>query len=147
MEKLILLVQAGSTWAMVGLIWFVQIVHYPLFSKVSSAEFSLYEQMHQRMTTWVVAPLMFAELGTAIWLCVAGSGVVPAWQSWLGLVLVILIWLSTAFLQVPAHESLSVEFSAEQHAKLVNTNWIRTVAWSLRGVLVLWMLGCLSKNA
>ncbi|MEM8945213.1 MAG: hypothetical protein AAGD11_08520 [Planctomycetota bacterium] len=145
MEKLVLLVQAASTWAMVGLIWFVQIVHYPLFARVGGAEFSAYEQLHQRLTTLVVAPLMFAELGVAIWLCWSGSDVLPAWQTWLGLGLVIVIWLSTAVLQVPAHEALANDFSVEQHAKLVGTNWIRTVAWSMRGVLVLWMLSQTAK--
>ncbi len=125
---------------MTGLIWFVQIVHYPLFDKIGTAEFVRYEQLHQRLTTWVVAPLMFAELGTAIWLCAARPSGLPAWQVWLGLALVAVIWLSTALLQVPAHEALSSEFSAQEHAKLVNTNWIRTIAWSARGVLVLLML-------
>ena len=125
---------------MVGLIWFVQIVHYPLFAKVNAAEFSTYEQLHQQLTTWVVAPLMFAELGAAIWLAAVRPASVPSWQIWLGLALVIAIWLSTAFLQVPAHEALAAEFSSEQHAKLVSTNWIRTIAWSLRGLLALLML-------
>lgn len=138
--KWVLLVQAASTWAMVGLIWFVQIVHYPLFANVGSAEFTSYEQLHQRLTTWVVAPLMFAELGTAIYLCAVRPDWLPAWQVWLGAALVAAIWFSTACLQVPAHEALSADFSAEQHAKLVSTNWIRTIAWSIRGVLVLVMI-------
>lgn len=141
----VLFVQAGSTWAMVGLIWFVQIVHYPLFGHVGAEAFLEYEQVHKKLTTWVVAPLMFAELGAATWLCVARPASLPAWQTWLGLGLVAVIWFSTAFLQVPAHEALSAEFTAEQHEKLVNTNWIRTVAWSVRGVLVLVMLASIAK--
>ena len=138
--KSVLFVQAASTWAMVGLIWFVQIVHYPLFGSVGAEGFPRYEQQHQRLTTLVVAPLMLAELAAALWLCFVRPDWLPAWQAWLGLGLVGIIWFSTAFLQVPAHEALAAEFSAEQHAKLVSTNWIRTIAWSARGVLVLAMI-------
>lgn len=144
--KTVLLVQAAATWAMVGLIWFVQIVHYPLFGKVGSEQFSLYEQLHQRLTTWVVAPLMFAELGTALWIFFVRPVGVPVWMIWAGAALVAILWLSTAFLQVPAHNALSIEFSAEQHARLVNTNWLRTVAWSARGVLVLMMLNAAART-
>ena len=61
MLELILLLQAASTLAMVGLIWFVQIVHYPLFAQVGREGFSGYEQAHQNRTTFVVAPLMLVE--------------------------------------------------------------------------------------
>ena len=33
---LLLLLHAGATFFMCGLIWFVQIVHYPLFAQVGS---------------------------------------------------------------------------------------------------------------
>jgi len=143
--KLVLLIQAAATWAMFGLIWFVQIVHYPLFGKVGVEQFSLYGQLHQRLTTWVVAPLMLVELGAALYLCFVRPAELPEWMVWTGMGLVVVIWLSTAFLQIPAHEALATEFSAEQHAKLVHTNWVRTVAWSARGVLVLLMMSALSK--
>ena len=140
-----LLVQAAATWALVGLIWFVQVVHYPLFASVGETEFPGYEQQHQRLTTYVVAPLMFIELGIAIWLCFVRPEWLLAGQVWLGLALVAVIWLSTALLQVPAHDALSKHFSVEQHSKLVATNWLRTVAWSVRGVLVLLMLNQQAK--
>ena len=61
-----LLLQVAATLALVGLIWFVQVVHYPLFAKVGSSSFADYEQSHQRRTTLVVAPLMLVEAATAI---------------------------------------------------------------------------------
>ena len=45
-----LLLNFASTWAMVGLIWLIQIVHYPLFSRVGADQFKLYEQEHQRLS-------------------------------------------------------------------------------------------------
>lgn len=136
----ILLAHAASTWALVGLIWFVQIVHYPLLGGVGERQFPSYEQRHCRLTTWVVAPLMLTELATAALLCFAMSPEVESGLAWIGLGLVILIWASTALLQVPAHNSLSTSFSSGQHQRLVTTNWLRTVAWSLRGLVALVML-------
>ena len=63
------------------------------------------------------------------------------WGAIIGLALVTLIWLSTALLQVPCHEDLSNGFDTEIHRRLVATNWIRTVAWSLRSLLATWILG------
>ena len=37
--EFIVLLQLASTLAMVGLIWFVQVVHYPLFEKVGAGGF------------------------------------------------------------------------------------------------------------
>ncbi len=141
-----LLLQAASTWAMVGLIWFVQIVHYPLMSHVGAAQFAQYEQLHQRLTTWVVAPLMLAELAVSVWLCYARPAWLPAAWVWVGCGLVALIWLSTACFQVPAHDALSNNFSEVQHRWLVTSNWTRTIAWSLRGFLVLLMLSRMPKH-
>ena len=55
-----------ATLYMTGLIWFVQIVHYPLFSRVGNAEFPAYEQRHTVLTTWVVGPPMLVEGITAL---------------------------------------------------------------------------------
>ena len=64
--KLILLMQVFATLFMVGLIWFVQIVHYPLYANVGREQFPEYEALHNRMTTWVVGPAMLVELVTAV---------------------------------------------------------------------------------
>jgi hypothetical protein len=50
-------------------------------------------------------------------------------------------WLSTAIVQVPLHRRLEQGFEAGAHGRLVATNWVRTGAWTARGVLV--AAGCL----
>jgi hypothetical protein len=47
---------------MTGLIWFVQVVHYPLFDEVGQAQFTSYEARHTNLTTIVVVVPMFIEL-------------------------------------------------------------------------------------
>ncbi|MFK7820261.1 MAG: hypothetical protein AB8G99_16180, partial [Planctomycetaceae bacterium] len=92
-----------------------------------------------RLTTYVVMPVMLVELATAI-LLVSMSAPGTRLLPWIGLSLLIIVWLSTWALQVPAHQALQAGFSADQCAKLVNTNWIRTVAWTGRVAVLCFML-------
>lgn len=144
MRDAILALHALATIGMAGLIWFVQVVHYPLFAHAGGpghAGFTAYEQAHQARTTLIVAPLMFVELGTAAWLALrTPDGISPA-LAWTGLALVAVVWLSTFFVQVPLHGRLSGGFDARAHALLVGTNWVRTIAWTARAGLAVWMLG------
>jgi multisubunit Na+/H+ antiporter MnhB subunit len=57
-----------------------------------------------------------------------------------GAFLLAVIWASTAFLQVPMHNVLTDGFNAEAHGRLVQTNWIRTIGWTLRGLLALYLV-------
>jgi hypothetical protein len=127
-------IHVAVTWALVGLIWTVQTVQYPLFAKVGAEAFPVYHRRHCAQITWVVAPLMLTELLTAVWLVWAGFR-----NPWFLVSLGFLAWnwISTAWIQVPLHNQLAVHFDPAAHKKLVQTNWGRTAAWSLRGVLVL----------
>jgi hypothetical protein len=137
---LLLLAHAAATLFMVGVIWFVQVVHYPLFARVGTPDFSAYSLRHTRLTGLLVGPPMLLEAATAVALVVwtpPGSSVSLVWT---GLLLVAGIWLSTAVLQSPRHTSLSRGFNPAAHQFLVTSNWLRTVLWSLRGLLVLGIL-------
>lgn len=135
----LLLLQATATLALTGLIWFVQLVHYPLLGRVGRSEHLAYHAGHVRRTGRVVAPLMLVEAFAAIAL-VARPGDAPAWAVWLGLGLVALVWLSTFLVQVPCHERLSRGFDEAAWRRLVRTNWMRTGAWTVRAGLVVWLL-------
>jgi len=135
------LVHAGATWFMVGLIWFVQVVHYPLMGAIPPHGFSGYAVAHQRRTTWVVGPAMLLEGGTALAL-----GVTPHESfegqvlGWVGAGLLTLIWASTFAVQVPLHARLAMGFDRTVWRRLVATNWLRTIAWTARGMIALWLL-------
>lgn len=129
-----------STWFMVGVIWFVQIVHYPLFNDVGRAEFSRYESQHQQRTTWVVMPPMLVELISAIGLLAVLPETTSALFAWANLISVLAIWALTFFWQVPQHSKLSKGFDGPTHKRLVRGNWSRTLLWSLRGLLVVLLI-------
>lgn len=140
MLKLVLLSNVGATLFLVGLIWLVQIVHYPLFARVGSANFPQYEQEHTNLIALVVGIPMLIELLTAVALIgMPIKDVHPIWPI-VGLGLVGVAWLATVFFSLPQHVALSSGFDANAHRILVSTNWIRTIAWTLRGFLMLAIL-------
>jgi hypothetical protein len=140
----VFLAHLAATLALAGLIWTVQLVHYPLFAGVGAEGFAAYEAAHQTRITWLVGPLMLVELGAAVVLA-AGLGPegVPGWMIWTGLALLGVIWSSTALVQVPLHRVLGDGFEASAHARLVATNWVRTAAWTARAGLALAMTAVL----
>ena len=93
-----LLVHLAATFYMVGVIWFVQVVHYPLFAKVGATGFAAYSRTHSRLTGFVVGPPMLVEAATAVALVVYRPEGVSALLAWTGLVLLALVWASTALL-------------------------------------------------
>ena len=136
----ILIANFVSTLFMVGLIWMVQVVHYPLFDDIGKENYASYQQRHQSNITLIVGPVMLIELVTAILLVWYSIDDISKPMVYTGVGLVAVIWLSTAFIQVPCHEKLVKGFDPTAYKWLVNSNWIRTIAWTARGVLVTWML-------
>jgi hypothetical protein len=135
--EILLAVHALATIMMAGLIWFVQLVHYPLFQLVGADDFARYEQGHTRRTTWIVAPLMILEMITAVSLVFLVHGIALRALTIVGVVLVVAIWTSTALVQVPCHRTLLTGFDLPAARRLVTTNWLRTVAWTVRAGLAL----------
>lgn len=136
----ILLAHAAFTLCMTGLIWFVQVVHYPLFARADRTAFADFAREHAARTSFVVAPLMLGEAATAIALVLAPPAHAPAGLPWLGILLLAGVWLSTAALQVPCHRRLARGFDASVVQRLLRTNWLRTTGWSLRAIVALWLL-------
>ena len=128
----LLLLNLGSTLFMTGLIWFVQVVHYPLFAQVPEEDFPHYEKAHQRLTTFVVGPPMVLEGTTSVALLLDATSPFPPLLTGIGCILNAILILSTALLQMPAHHSLARGFTTIAHLDLVRSNWIRTAGWSAR---------------
>ena len=138
----IFLANFAATWFMCGLIWFVQVVHYPAFCMVGGTGFATYHAQHTRRTTAVVLGPMVVELASAVAMVVWPVRWVPAAWAWVGLGLVAVVWASTFLLQVPTHERLrAAGFDERPHRRLCASNWIRTVAWTARAVLLTACLG------
>jgi hypothetical protein len=141
--KTLLLVNLAATLMMVGVIWIIQIVHYPLFNRIGAEAFRQYEADHTVLITYIVLPLMLAELVTAFLLATSPPpGITPVIM-WGAFGLVVIAWASTALIQVPQHSRLASGFDEATYRLLVNSNWVRTVAWSLRGIIMIWVMSVL----
>lgn len=131
LSSLFLLGQLASTLPLVGVIWTIQVVHYPLFGSVGESGFTGYHARHSTRISVVVIPLMLVELATTIGRVAVGSG------SWSGLVPVLVVWATTFLISVPLHNRLGTGFDPRAHRALVITNWIRTAAWTAHGAMLL----------
>ena len=136
----LLIINTLATWYLIGLIWLVQVVHYPLFQRVGVDRFVEYQRKHADRITPLVGLPMVAELVSAWFLWTTEQTVIPNTVAGWGLSLVVMIWLSTAVIQVPLHRRLADGFDPELHRWLVLSNWIRTLLWTSRGALLSYWL-------
>ena len=112
--------------ALAGLIWTIQLVHYPLFAVVGAAEWPLYGDEHRRRITWLAAPLMLASVAVALVLVVQdGDGLRV-----LNAGLAVGVFVLTGAVFAPMHGRLEHTASAPAIRALVRANWLRTVAWT-----------------
>lgn len=122
---------------MTGLIWTIQVVHYPSFKYVSELQFKAFHAFHSRSITFIVLPVMALELVTAVALLYSYS---DSWTTRLNFVAVVLLWASTFFISVPLHNRLTNDKDSKTIDRLVLTNWIRTFLWSGRLCLLVYLV-------
>lgn len=132
------LLYLASSLYLTGLIWFVQIVHYPLFDVVRDSS-GVYYRKHSARTSYVVLLPMIIQLACAIWFAFVPDGYDALLMRFL-LALVVLLWLSTFLLAVPQHNLLAKGYDGRAVKRLVQTNWIRTVLWSAHSGVLMNML-------
>lgn len=133
----VLIACTAATLFMVGVAWFVQVVHYPLFAEVGGERFPAYHEAHSKRTTWVVAPVMSVELVTSLVLAFdppsGSSGLAIA-----GAVLALGTWVLTGLFLAPAHGRIGrVGWSDREGVALVRASWPRTALWTAHGAVVL----------
>ena len=123
-----------------GLIWTIQLVHYPSMKYIPKDRFPEYHNFHSIRISILAIPLMFAELVTSIILLYQNLNNAIQTIFLVNLILVLLIWLSTFLIQVPLHNVLSKEKNTEKLSKLIFSNWIRTILWTARSILMILFL-------
>ena len=140
MDNAILIANTAGTLVMVGIIWFVQHVHYPLLATFTVENAAQVALEHQRRTGHVVGlPMAVEGLSTLALLVVRPDGVSVVWP-WIGAVLLAVALGSTLLLSVPLHSRMASNPQADTGRRLVTTNWPRTVAWTSRGIVGIIMI-------
>lgn len=144
----------ASTAALVGLIWTIQMVHYPAFKFVAESNWERFHSFHARSITLIVFPLMLCELIFSLIILAAIYGIQPSWNALhvpsppaiYSIIYAIPTaqWLLTLIIFVPIHHRLATANLIHRSAlmrRLVALNWLRTALWTLEfGLLLSWLL-------
>lgn len=133
MLTLINQVHLAVTAILVGLIWVIQIIHYPSFFYVKEDYWEEFHRLHSQRISYLVAWLMPLELGLTInYAFIQSYSLISLFL----LFLVAFIFGSTFFIQVPLHQKLGAGKDSHLIYRLVKTNWMRTVAWSIKVIVM-----------
>lgn len=133
--QILITLQAFSCFFMTGLIWLIQVVHYPGFAYVDNKQFSEFHSFHSKKITFIVLPVMAIELLSAFFLCLSWDQIF-IWN----FISVIILWVLTGLVSVPIHNSLIAGVDLTKIRRLVLTNWLRTAMWTVRSVFILYFL-------
>jgi hypothetical protein len=130
-----LLLQIVVSSALFGLIWIIQLAHYPAFMFIDPAKASSFHEQHSAALGVIAGPLMVAELALAGLLYLD----LPSNLSLLNLGTVGVTWLSTFLVSVPIHNELNTNWNTKAIRRLILTNWPRTIVWTARiPLLIFW---------
>ena len=126
---LIGLANLAVSWGLVLLIWLVQIIIYPTFARIPADRFRQYHRWYVKRIGLIVAPMMIVEVLVLILWLFSDRFRLPEIVS---ACLVLVVWLSTFAIQVPLHNRLALEKNEVVIQRLINSNWIRTISWSIK---------------
>ena len=129
-----LIIHLIATSVMVGVIWVIQLVHYPSFHFIELKQYTTFQKFHMSRISYVVIPAMLTELFTLILIIISMDKVDPIILA--SALLLIVIWLMTAVFFSGVHQKLTLGYDQVVVEKLVKLNWGRTLLWTLRLLLV-----------
>jgi len=141
MKPVIFITCIFSTFLMTGIIWIIQLVHYPAFVFVDPAYFPDFHQFHTQIMSFIAGPLMITELFSTFLQVLYQNNKIERVIGILSLIIIVLIFISTFFIQVPLHNQLSITGkNLDLINELVSSNWIRTLLWTVKSGLLIYLL-------
>ena len=129
----ILLIHFSVCLVMTGVIWIVQVVHYPTFRFINNNNFNLFSSFHVKSIGFIVVPLMLIEATTATILVLK----YPNKAIFINFTLLMITWVFTFAVSMPLHKDLQNRYSPNAIEKLIKTNWSRTILWTIRSICLL----------
>jgi hypothetical protein len=139
----LLIAHLAATLFMVGLIWTIHVVHYPLFANVGESTYVTFQSEHvNRIGKLLFLPWLIEGITLLGVLILAFLGHrrdlrLPAFLNGFGMAIALLI---SGVWSAPAHGKLADGFDADIHNQLMNANLVRTLAWTLCGVSAIWLV-------
>ena len=126
-----------STSIMVGVIWVIQLVHYPSFKYVNESDYIIFQKYHMSNISYIVFPVMFTELITALIILFFGE---KSLFFVLSLICLFLIWVITGVLFTKYHSILKEGKDLMIIEKMIKANWIRALLWTMRLIMILFVI-------
>jgi hypothetical protein len=139
-SRLLLVLWAALVFWVLGQIWLVQIVIYPLFAQVGAPDYVRYHRLYTRRIPLPVIIPGFASFLLPVALALWGPAV-PLWMSAGNIAAGIVGLLVTVLLEIPRHGRLEKGGKNDATiAELIRYNWPRTLSISAQAVITLLML-------
>jgi hypothetical protein len=122
-----------------GQIWLVQIVVYPLFARVGTPDYANYHQFYVSRIPLVVIVPGFLSFLLPIPLALFGPDL-PGWMSAANITTGIIGLLVTVLLEIPRHNRLERAKNDDTIRELIRFNWPRTASITVQAFVTLMML-------
>jgi hypothetical protein len=122
-------------------------VNYPTWRLIGANEFRAYHQaLSPLVIGYMVIPMLITTILTILLLWFRPTPI-PRWAIRLAVVLQLIIWVSTAAIQLPIQVQLSRDgLSLPLIERLIFTNWwLRKVPQIINALLFLWMISLLLR--
>jgi hypothetical protein len=121
-------IQSLVDFGMCIVLWLVQLVIYPGLLYIEESRLVAWHKSYTFRVSFIIMPLMLAQLSFAIysaWLIRDALNLVV-------LALVLTCWILTFCISVPLHNRINIgDLNPNVRKRLIQTNWSRTVVWTL----------------
>ena len=129
------LIQIVCNSYLVSLVFMTQFITYPTFLHIDKDKFSEYHRKYVNNISFIVAPVMLVELLTLLLIAYFSKDFLIIKS----LILLLVIWLTTFFIMIPSHNRISKSFNIKEIKSLINYNWIRTILWSFKLLVIIFL--------
>ena len=137
----LVIAHVAATLFMVGLIWTIHVVHYPLFAEVGAANYVDYQSAHvERIGIVLAFPWLLEGLTLLGVMALAVERRELRVPALVGAVAMAVVLVISGVWSAPAHGELADGFDAAVHDRLMTANLVRTLAWSLCGASAVWVM-------
>lgn len=137
METIFLLLNLISTLLIAGVLWFIQLVHFPLINEMPAKNMVNNGYYHMQKILGIINLLFIIDFITIVFLLLLVNSDLSATLMLINILIFLFTVILTRITFLPIHQNLSKNPNSFLISKLINLNWIRTLVWSLK---VLFML-------
>lgn len=137
----LVIAHVAATLFMVGLIWTIHVVHYPLFADVGASSYVDYQAAHvERIGIVLAFPWLLEGLTLLGVLALAVERRDLRIPALIGAIAMATVLVISGLWSAPAHGELADGFDAAVHDRLMTANLVRTLAWTVCGASALWVM-------